>query len=354
MLIFLICFVPIIFFGMKISAKGTFFDDYISPKQTAAINGIFTLLIFFSHISTYITLDGKLDASYVIFKNYLGQLVVVSFLFYSGFGIMESIKKKGFDYVKGIPTKRFFKVLYHFDLAILLFIVVNLILGNQLKTFDTLFAFIGWSSVGNSNWYIFVVLALYLLVFISFMLARGNKYAGTILMSVLSVGFVLLLFAAGKESHWYNTLIVYPVGMIFSLIKDKFNSIVAKKDMIWLICTVGTLVLFVVFEHFRGKSFVIYELGVISFAMVLVLFTMKFKIGNKILNWFGAHVFSIYILQRLPMMIFEKVGLAESHKYIYVVICFAVTLGLASLFDIFTGRLDSLLYKGKSKKISAS
>lgn len=349
MLVFIICLLPIALFGLKISKKNKFYPDYISKKQTAAINGIFTLLIFFSHVSTYIDLNGKLDAPYAILKEYLGQLVVVSFLFYSGFGMMESIKKKGLEYVKKIPTNRLFRVLYHLDLAVLLFIIVNLILQNQLTPSKTLLAFIGWTSIGNSNWYIFVVLALYLVVFISFMIARGNKYAGTVITSILTVVLIILLKKAGKDSWWYNTALVYPAGMIFSLIKNIFDKIAAKKDVIWLGCTLGIFVLYNVFEHFKKSGLIFYELWAILFAMLIVVFTMKFKIGNKILDWVGSHVFSIYMLQRIPMMIFEKIGLAQNHKYIFVIACLAVTLGLSAGFDMITTKIDKLIYERKTK-----
>ena len=36
----------------------------------------------------------------------MGQLVVVMFLFYSGYGIGESYKKKGVNYVQQMPVHR--------------------------------------------------------------------------------------------------------------------------------------------------------------------------------------------------------------------------------------------------------
>lgn len=35
-----------------------------------------------------------------------GQLIVVMFLFYSGYGVMESVRSKGTAYIKSIPFKR--------------------------------------------------------------------------------------------------------------------------------------------------------------------------------------------------------------------------------------------------------
>lgn len=349
MLIFMILFIIVALIGAKPAGKSNFFDDYMSKPQTSAVNGIFTMLIFFSHISTYFKLTGTFDAPYASVKDYLSQLVVVSFLFYSGYGIMESVKKKGLGYVKSIPAKRFFKVLYHMDLAVLIFIAVNLVLGNKLTLSKTLLAFIGWTSLGNSNWYIFVVLALYLIVFVSFMISRGNKYVGTVLTSVLTLALVIALKKAGKDTWWYNTALLYPTGMIFSLIKERFEKIVMKNDVFWFGSTLCIFIAYNVFEHFRKSNFAFCTMWAIMFATLIVVITMKIKIGNAVLDWLGAHVFSVYMLQRVPMMILSKLGLAQSHRYIYVVLCLAITLALAALFDKLTGRIDTLIYTRKKK-----
>ena len=64
--------------------------DYLSKKQTTAIKGIFVLLVFFGHITQYITMG----SAYERIVTSIGQLVVVMFLFYSGYGIMCQIMTK--------------------------------------------------------------------------------------------------------------------------------------------------------------------------------------------------------------------------------------------------------------------
>ena len=77
---------------------------------------------------------------------------------------------------------------------------------------------------------------------------------------------------------------------------------------------------------------------------------MKVQIGNGILDFLGSHVFSIYILQRLPMILLTKLGLAESNKYIFVAVCFFATVTMAVLFDLAMNKLDCLLFTHKIKK----
>jgi fucose 4-O-acetylase-like acetyltransferase len=81
------------------------------------------------------------------------------------------------------------------------------------------------------------------------------------------------------------------------------------------------------------------------FALLIVVFTMKFSVHNKVLTFLGKHLFEIYILQRLPMRLIPLLGV--SNKYIYTVLSFAATLALAVLFSYIYKKLDSVIYKQK-------
>lgn len=145
-------------------------NNYLEISRTNSIKGIFILLVFLSHARNYISAyaeysQNPLNGIYDIFQNHLGQGVVIMFLFYSGYGVMESIKKKGTNYINAIPKKRFAKTLINFDIAVIIFILLNLCLST-LKNYTipkVLLSFIGWESVGNSNWYIFAMLVMYLI-----------------------------------------------------------------------------------------------------------------------------------------------------------------------------------------------
>ena len=81
---------------------------------------------------------------------------------------MEAISKKGVKYINDFPKKRILNVLLNFDIAVLLFIVTNILLGRYYSYDEYLLSLIGWTSVGNSNWYIFVILLCYVHVYIAF------------------------------------------------------------------------------------------------------------------------------------------------------------------------------------------
>lgn len=349
MVIFLLLTALICLPGIKLAPVGSFHNDYISKNQTTAINGIFTLLVFWSHVSTYIKLDGNLDAYYTSFKGYMLQAVVVPFLFYSGYGMMESIKKNGNAYVRQIPKNRFLKVLLHFDIAVVLYLIVNAIFGKTFSLSRILLSLTGYSAVGNSNWYIFAVLGLYVITFIAFMIAGRKNLLGIALATALSVGFVLAQMLLKRDSWCYDTIILFPVGMIFSATKPFIEKIITKHDLVYLAGVAVAAVTYILFYKKRSGGIEFYSMWAILFMALIVLFTFKVKIGNKLLMFFGSHVFSIYILQRIPMIIFSKLGIASANKYIFVVLCFAVTVAISVLFDKFTDKLNAVIFPKKKR-----
>ena len=56
-------------------------NDYMSRENTTSVNGLFILLVFLNHIQSYVTLPEGFHRLTLAF----GQLMVATFLFYSGY-----------------------------------------------------------------------------------------------------------------------------------------------------------------------------------------------------------------------------------------------------------------------------
>ena len=165
--LYLVLIIIISLIGIKFFVKDSN-KDYLSKENTNCIKGIFILIVFYSHLCTYIPYQHSKDFLMYDLRSFLGQLMVTMFLFYSGYGIYESIKKKKSNYVNNIPIKRILITLLNFDIAVLTFAVVNQLIGNGKTLEEILLALTGWGGIGNSNWYIFAILFLYLSTYISF------------------------------------------------------------------------------------------------------------------------------------------------------------------------------------------
>lgn len=346
MIFFLLFLLLIMFNEAKFANANEFMSDYLSREKTNAIKGIFVILIVFSHYSQYVKLGGIYDKPYIILKNHLNQMVVSMFFFYSGYGMMEATIKKGFAYIKGIPVKRFFTVLLNFDIAILIFLIVGRILGKTYDVKTILLSLIGWKSVGNSNWYIFAILGLYVIYFIAYFGLRwfdnlAARYVGTVLLTLGAIGFVFFQMKMGRPGYAYNTIILLPLGCWYSLLKKPIEKIVMHNDYIYALVAMLIFVIYYTSFGFRWKHGIEgYSIWAIAFTLTVVLITMKVSFCNPVLSWFGNHVFSVYILQRIPMMVLSAKGLAASNKYVFLIMSLISTCFLAMIFDYATGKIS--------------
>ena len=347
MIVFLLIFLLIISNGLVFSGSNRFNDGYLLKENTTAVNGVFVVLIVLSHYAQYADLSGAYDAPYLALREHLGQMVVVSFLFYSGYGMMESIRNKGAAYLKRILT-RFWQLLLRFDVAVLLFLGLNKVLSIEYPLRDTLLAFTTWTDIGNSNWYITAILAIYIIMFVSFgtgfMLSAGKaETIGVIMTLILTIVWIWFQMKIDMPSRYYNTIIMAPMGMLYSKYRRPLEKIIMRSDIaFYLTAAVMLGVYLLAFFCKRDYGIEVYTVWAASFMMILLLFTMKVRVHNDLLEWLGSHVFSIYILQRIPMIILDHFGLIETHKYMALVAVFALTIPLALVFE----KLTDLIIKG--------
>lgn len=343
MVIILFLLLAITLCGTTICSPNQFNSDYLSKDNTAAINGLFVVLVFLRHFSQYIVLSDSLgDSLFFEFNGYLGQLLVTTFLFYSGYGIMCSIQAKGSSYVNTIPRKRIFGVWVHFAIAVFLFLICNLIFGKSYDIKTVLLAFTGWTSIGNSNWYIFATLFLYLFVFAAFKISKSRKVIGLLITSVLVTAFVLVQIKADRPQYCFNTIACYPFGMLFALIKPKAEKFLFKNDITYSLSLFVVFSLFVFSFGYIKNGVFFHSISSVLFVILLVIISAKIKFKNGFLSLMGSHVFSIYILQRIPMMIFSSFGI-NKNVYVFLILSFLATIPLALIFDKLMLPLDKKL-----------
>lgn len=351
MLIYLIIFLFFICNGMKIAEENSFHKDYMDYRSTTAINGIFVVLIFFSHCTQNLTLDGPYDGIYVTMKESLLQMVVVPFLFYSGYGIMESIKtKKG--YVKGIIRNRFLKVLVHFDIAVLVYLCLQMLLGRRYEIWHVVQSLIGWTSVGNSNWYIFVTLVLYIMVFAAFIIPLGKDgpvrhLLGIAGIIILAAVYLYFMKSWGVPTRFYNTILLFPSGMLYSMERDKIEKICMKNDICYMASGIIVFVIYYYAYCHARESIFWYSVWGCAFMAMILLFNMKISLKNNMLIWFGKNVFGIYIWQRVPMIILKNLrgGIYTERTYVFIFSCFIATIFITMIFNYILKKVDSRLFK---------
>lgn len=349
MIFVLILLLILLFAKSKVYGVDKFNKSYMSREQTTYVKGVFVILVMLSHCSGYVHFEGVYDLPYVQLQGYLGQMIVVMFFFYSGYGMMKSILEKRFSYVKTIPVKRFFRTYFNYFLALILFFIMGLFVGTKFTASGILFTLLGWENIGNSNWFMFNIFCAYLLMFVSFLLLKLKETKAMVIVcnvifTVAIIVFVFLLMKSGKEPYWYNTIFIMPFGCWFAIFEKQINKLFMTKDILYyflLALMLPALLITFVYRYKNGIE--CYTLYAVLFTLTVVVITMKLELKSEVLKWFGNHVFSIYILQRIPMIILANLGYAE-HEYVFLALSVAFSILISIAFDYVTAKLGKRIF----------
>jgi len=270
--------------------------------------------------------------------------MVTVFFFYSGYGVLTSAEKKE-NYGKTFFRNRLLKTWLHFGIAVVCYLVLSLILGNRYGLWDYLLCLTGWTSLGNSNWFVFVMLALYAITWVALLLTqkmppKAATLAIAAVVTALSYGLRKLLPMAGKPAYWYNTLFCYAAGMWFFLCKPLFDKLIGKW---YLRIGVWTACLAVFYVLYKTPGVKAYSLYACVFCLLVVLVTTNLRIDNPILRWLGKNTFTVYIFQRIPMLIFASLGWTQNNL-LFMAATVVVAMALAACFSHLYERLDRKLF----------
>ena len=271
-----------------------------------------------------------LDSSAMYISGVFGQLIVVMFLFFSGYGVSESIKRRGIEYVKGMPRHRIFKTLMNFDVAVILFFLVNIALGHPLPFKRLVLSLIAWDSVGNSNWYVFSILVCYLLTFVVALCYRSIGWY--MLVVVLATIWAMSFF---KAAYWYNTMMAYPVGILVSENRDIIDKMLKRHFASVMTMSAG-LFLFLYLTLRGDLNGIGYNFLSISFAFLVIVLMYKVHVENYALQWAGRNLFPLYIYQRLSFMLlstlFPREFLVSGGACVFSLLALISTIAIAFVY----------------------
>ena len=224
------------FINLNIKGSNSFYEDYMDLENTSYIKGIFVWMIFFRHFTGYLNHNYLKNKTSILIDKYFKQNLVSLFLFYSGYGILESFKKKGNKYIKSLPNKSAI-LLIKSEIVLFIFFCNNMLLGIKTTSINFLQAIIFRKSIGNSYWFIITIIILYIHAFISFFLIKKNNFIfiGIILITIICLLHICFMYRLyhPKEIISVDTIICFVLGFYYSFIKSYIDKIIMKNDIIY-------------------------------------------------------------------------------------------------------------------------
>ena len=340
----------ILLWQAKVAPKGTFFEESFSLTVSKGMQGFFALLIIAHHVYTFLDARGIVAGSLKCFEN-IGVLLIGFFFFCSGYGLIVSLHTKK-DYLKGFVVKRLLIVLVPFFICNYAYLSVELLLGSRFRISELIAAFFGVLLLNSQMWFAVEIMCLYLVFYLLFSYVKEERRCIVIIVWIIA-GMTMLSMMHCKSYElsnwywgewWYNTTLLFPIGMIIAEKKDLLKKLAMK--YYWILLP-GCVIGFIGFRFFcsrelglRGywtmqimdkvRAYLLQVPGVILFVLFLVLILMKVRIGNALLSFLGKFSLEIILVNGVFLRLF--LGLEQKYGLIcYLCLTFVGTIFAAVL-----------------------
>ena len=339
--------IPFLIFSLlsinNASLKGhnDFFTDYIDLKNTFSVKGIFVWLIIFKHYSGYF--KRKNMYIYEIIVRHIDQRVVSMFLFYSGYGIYESIKKKGNKYSKTLLTKSLI-IFIKSELMILIYVLRSMIYRKEITIKDYILSAIFFSKIDNDIWFTYTIILFYIYAFFSFVFINNRKYnfLGIIIITIICYlhgYFTYFFYLKGKICGVDNTL-SFILGFCYSGIRKFTDKYIMKYDSSYFLILSSFSLIFSYFYINKDISISMHIFMNSTFCIIVILLNMKVKFDNQFLKFLNIHSYSIYLLQRVILRTFYEKKYLGNYECLRIFLQFILIILIATTFDYSTFFID--------------
>ena len=212
-------------------------DGRISKDLTTLLKGLCCILVGLHHFSRIMVEQrGSSNPFYILLASQGGNIGVGLFFFLSGYGLMESSKKKPLS-IKEILKKRYWKLLWPIVIINTLFLLILRIPGINVNTEhynNLLIEVFNFESVDVVLWFINVLFVCYAIFYVS-EACRTAKYRNYVFYGLGSC-YLMVMIITRPELHWHYTNIpMFFLGVFYSQNINVFIGKVNKTKILSLL-----------------------------------------------------------------------------------------------------------------------
>lgn len=358
--------------------QARFFETPFSMDLSSALKGAAATGIILHHLTQNVTQYGSHPLGPVTFFNEIGILFTSIFFFLSGYGLIRSYISKE-DYICSFLQKRlphvlipFFvsNVIYYLGLGIYFGYLNDFYHGHADSALDALVSLSGFLLINTNTWFLVEITILYLLFYLIYTKVKKEdaKLKWMFAASLLLILFSMLLghdpSKAGNHwfmgEWWYNTTILFPIGMLFAQQEQAILTFSQKHYRILAIfsCILffGLLTAAIYVNHQFGYyqewsghpgygeklfTLIMQSLACTVFIFTLVLLFMKIKIGNRALSFLGNISLELYIIHHFVMVY----ALQDARTSSPEPILFVIVLVVSTILAYFLHRFDQWIIR---------
>lgn len=338
---YLIEILPIVLFFIfvykirLVTPMSDFNSNYLSINSGKYYRGFFAIVVVFHHLSQ------RTESGY-LFRvfSWVGYLAVAYFFFLSGYGLQKSYIVKKDNYRKRFLLRRIPSVLFPYIIINILYWVMQGFIGSYYSLKDILIGIINGNPMVSFSWYIINILIYYIFYWILMMICKNHYNIQIICGCIWYILYAYLCLKMGYGNWWYDTSQLLIVGMIFSTYEEKIVNLFKRRFVI-----IAPIVLLLFAGTFAGKmmfkkidsdsmSLLFSVLSAIFFVLVVIIFSMKIQIGNKILEFLGEISLEIYLVQGLFISVLRNNIVYVENELLWCIMVIIGTVFLSYVLHI--------------------
>lgn len=310
-------------------------NTVFTEDNSIALRGICSIEIMMGHL-------GIATESIVLFPNRkAGILFVGVFFALSGYGLMYSIANKD-DYLVDFLPKRIGKLLFPAYIVFLISIVLDGLIDkgaiSLIEFFNLKYFFL------RTNWYVWELLILYIVFYIS--VKKGKIEKTPLIIFYFSIVFVCIAYALKFENPWYGSTLCFGLGIFYFSHRDQFEEIfIMRNPAIKFIscCLVMTISIGLYFVR-GGVIGLLFSRNIASifFVIVLIVCLYRVSIGNKVSIWLGRYSYEIFLFHPLFINILRP---WIKNNVIYSLMVIGFTVMASYLYGICEAKIKNIVGK---------
>ncbi len=295
-----------ILYMASLAKKRNFFYDFHSLKQTQSWKGIAAIAIVLDHI--------WFSTNSIWLKPfYLSAFLVVGLFFYlSGYGLIKSQPKET-SVFQITMVRRLLSIIIPVLIANALFVCTLIIAGSTYTLPEALFSIVnifGGDRINSAVWFIFNLVFLYVLYFISFRLFN-KETAVLCLLGMTCVMTALFVIFTPNQYNLFGMNFCFVVGIIVGYFEHRIFAFIKKKPIKSVLISLGFFLLFLLLYQYFYENIVIGKvifrnLSAIWFSLFVVIFGLLIKLQNKSTLFWGKISFELFLYHNLFITLFRS------------------------------------------------
>lgn len=344
--IFPIGLLVLTFAGAKVH-RNDFNEGYLDLTQAKMIQGVACLGVILHHLTQQISGYGVITKGPLTVFNYAGILFTSLFFFYSGYGLITSVRSKP-AYLNTFLTKRLPTVLVPFWIINTIYVLYRTIVYAPYDTAPMLARIFGTTLINGNGWFIVEITVLYILFYFIFILIENHDIG----IALLSIGAVLIIIYSfmrghdiGEDYHWfrgewwYNSTIVFIFGLYYARWRDRIENFCKGHYRALIIpITVLFVAAFAVsiyavdrYGYYNSISnagrdalitLITQMIACLLFTMLIILISMKISIGNRVLKYISGISMVLFLIHGLFLyIIFGPMMMKDPVRFALVLSC---------------------------------